>query len=45
MVKFRGVKSGDDHFRSLRNDYLPTFHRHADDYLQYLLKAVMLGMR
>lgn len=29
------VKSEDDHFRSLRNDYLPRFNRCADDYLQY----------
>lgn len=39
------VKSEDDHFRSLRNDYLPQFNRHADDYLQYAPAAVMLGMK
>lgn len=39
------VKSEDDHFRSLRNDYLPEFRHHADDYLQYLPAAVMLGMK
>lgn len=39
------VKSEDDHFRSLRNDYLPQFRHHADDYLQYLPAAVMLGMK
>lgn len=39
------IKGEDDHFRSLRNDYLPTFDRHADDYLQYLPAAVMLGMK
>ncbi len=39
------VKSEDDHFRSLRNDYLPSFNRHADDYLQYLPAAVMVGMK
>ena len=39
------VKSEDDHFRSLRNDYLPRFNRHADDYLQYAPAAVMLGMK
>lgn len=39
------VKSGDDHFRSLRNDYLPRFHHHADDYLQYAPAAIMLGMK
>lgn len=39
------VKSEDDHFRSLRNDYLPRFDHHADDYLQYAPAAVMLGMK
>lgn len=39
------VKSEDDHFRSLRNDYLPQFSRHADDYLQYAPAIVMLGMK
>lgn len=39
------VKSEDDHFRSLRNDYLPRFNCHADDYLQYAPAAVMLGMK
>lgn len=39
------VKSEDDHFRSLRNDYLPRFNHHADDYLQYAPAAVMLGMK
>lgn len=39
------VKSEDDRFRSLRNDYLPQFRRHVDDYLQYTPAAVMLGMK
>lgn len=39
------VKSEDDHFRSLRNDYLPRFNRHADDYMQYAPAAIMLGMK
>lgn len=39
------VKSEDDHFRSLRNDYLPRFRRRTDDYLQYAPAAVMLGMK
>lgn len=39
------VKKEDDHFRSLRNNYLPKFNRHADDYLQYAPAAVMLGMK
>jgi len=29
------VKSEDDHFRGLRDTYLPQFDRHLDDYLQY----------
>lgn len=28
-----------------RNDYLPRFHHHADDYLQYAPGAIMLGMK
>lgn len=39
------VKSEDDHFRNLRNDYLPRFSRHVDDYMQYAPAAVMLGMK
>lgn len=39
------IKSEDDHFHSLRNDYLPQFNHHADDYLQYFPAAVMLGMK
>lgn len=39
------VKREDDHFRSLRNDYLPRFNRHADDYMQYAPAAVMLGLK
>lgn len=39
------VKSEDDHFRSLRNDYMPKFRNHADDYLQFAPAAVMLGLK
>lgn len=39
------VRSEDDHFRSLRNDYMPRFDRHADDYMQYAPAAIMLGMK
>ena len=39
------VKSEDDHFRQLRNAYLPAFSRRYDDYTQYLPAAVMLGMK
>lgn len=30
------VKSEDDHFRNLRNGYMPRFDHHADDYLHTL---------
>lgn len=39
------IKSEDNHFRNLRNDYLPRFNRHADDYLQYTPAVVILGMK
>lgn len=39
------VKEEDDHFRSLRNDYMPAFRRNYDDYMQYLPAAVMLGLK
>lgn len=39
------VKHHDTHFRRLRNDYMPSFSRHADDFLQYAPAAAMLGMK
>lgn len=39
------VKGEDKHFRRLRNDYLPTFRRHVDDYTQLAPAAVMLGLK
>lgn len=39
------AKSEDTHFRRLRNDYLPAFQRHADDYLQFAPAAVMIGLK
>lgn len=33
------------HFRDMRNQYLPDFRYHYDDYLQYLPAAVMIGMK
>lgn len=39
------VKNEDDHFRGLRNEYLPAFRRNYDDYLQYLPAATMLGLK
>lgn len=39
------VKDEDEHFRNLRNDYLPEFRRHFDDYLQYLPAATMIALK
>ena len=39
------AKGQDKHFRGLRNDYLPRFNRHLDDYTQYLPAAVLLGLK
>lgn len=39
------IKREDDHFRSLRNDYMPKFRNHTDDYLQFAPAAVMLGLK
>lgn len=39
------VKCEDDHFRQLRNDYVPVFRYRYDDYLQYLPAAVMVGLK
>lgn len=39
------IKSEDSKFRSLRNEYLPTFRYHYDDYLQYLPAVAMVGMK
>lgn len=39
------VKGEDLHFRRLRNDYLPYFHRNVDDYMQFGPAAVMLGLK
>lgn len=39
------VRGEDDHFRALRNDYMPAFSEHLDDYIQYLPAAVMLGLK
>lgn len=39
------AKSQDAHFRQLRNDYLPQFKHHADDYLQYAPAAALLTLK
>ena len=37
------IKSSDDYFRDLRNDYTPRFRYTYDDYLQYAPAGLMLG--
>ena len=39
------MKGEDTHFRSLRNDYMKSFHRPFDNYTQFLPGAVMLGLK
>lgn len=39
------IKSGNERFHNLRNDYIPSFRHHYDDYLQYAPAVVMLGMK
>lgn len=39
------AKGEDTHFRHLRNDYLPAFNRHADDYLQYSPLVALLALK
>lgn len=39
------MKGEDDRFRSLRNDYMPKFEHHLDDYMQYAPAVAMLGMK
>ncbi len=39
------IKNEDDHFRNLRNEYVPSFNNHYDDYLQYLPGALMLSLK
>lgn len=38
-------KHEDRHFRNLRNDYMPYFHRNLDNYTQFLPAAALLGMK
>lgn len=38
-------KNEDDHFRYLRNAYIPKFQFHYDDYLQYAPGVAMLGLK
>lgn len=39
------VQERDHGFRHLRNDYVPSFRLHYDDYLQYAPAALMLGLK
>ena len=39
------VAGEDSHFRSLRDNYLPSFRHHYDDYLQYAPAIAMLGLK
>lgn len=39
------VKGEDTHFRNLRNDYMPYFHRTLDNYMQFAPAAVLVGLK
>lgn len=39
------VKGEDTHFRNLRNDYMPSFKRHLDNYTQYAPGVAMLSLK
>ncbi len=39
------IQERDRGIRHLRNDYIPSFHYHYDDYLQYAPAALMLGVK
>lgn len=39
------IQSEDNHFRSLRQSYAPSFNQHYDDYLQYSPAVLMLGLK
>ena len=39
------VKGENDHFRTLRNAFVPKFRHHYDDYLQYAPAVGMLGLK
>ena len=39
------VKHGSEHFRQLREDFVPNFHYGYDDYLQYAPAVVMSGLK
>lgn len=39
------MKNEDKNFRELRQNYLPRYHYHLDDYLQYAPAGIMLGLK
>ena len=39
------VAGEDSHFHSLRDNFLPSFRHHYDDYLQYAPAIAMLGLK
>lgn len=39
------LKNESDHFRTLRNSYIPSFRYHYDDILQYMPAVAMVGMK
>lgn len=39
------VKSENDHFHDLRNQYAPLFRNRLDDYLQYMPAVAMVGLK
>lgn len=45
LISGMAVGREDTHFRRLRNDYMPRFRFHLDDYTQYAPGAVMLGLK
>ncbi len=45
LISGMAVGNEDKRFRRLRNDYMPRFRFHLDDYTQYAPGAVMLGLK
>lgn len=45
ILKGLALKGENKYFRDLRDDYLPTFNHHYDDYLQYLPAATLFGLK
>ncbi len=45
LISGMAVGREDTHFRHLRNDYMPRFRFHLDDYTQYAPGVVMLGLK